>query len=264
MSSTRVLLVILLSAFALPSAAQDAAPAQVAPVAAPAPKAPAPEAPAPAASPVPAAPEPTEASAPAAAPVPAAPAPAPAEAPAPVVASPVPGAPAPVAAAPVPAPAPQPYFVPQASYQSPLRTELAQVDARLDEIRHERPGLAGPIALTAVGGGTALVSAYVALMLWVVTEPTGYDDRYHYRGSYYDDRSDSDRRAMRGLAVLSLGGLATAVGGLVWMSNRLRDRRTYKPEIDALKSRRRLLLQEVRYGANAHGQHYGLSMAASF
>jgi hypothetical protein len=48
------------------------------------------------------------------------------------------------------------------------------------------------------------------------------------------------------------------------MVKRLHARRETRPEIDALKARRRQLLQGMSYGLNADGQRYGLSMSARF
>jgi hypothetical protein len=144
-----------------------------------------------------------------------------------------------------------------------MRAELTGIDMRLAEIRRERPGLAGPITLTAVGGGVAFATAYIGLLTWIIAEEDGYCDGYESYDCYDDD--DEERRIARGFAVASLGGLAASIGGIVWMSRRLKQRQAYKPEINQLRLRRRQLLQDLRYGFNAEpGRSYALSLRAAF
>jgi len=195
----------------------------------------------------------------------------------PAAALPVPP-PAQVAPTPIPAPPIAPHYVvpvPGALpppvgqplyYGYAPRDELVAVETRLAELRLQRPGLGGPIALIAAGGGVAFFGAYVAMVAWLVDET---DDgvvcsSYRGDGDYHCERAEHNRGLARGMALLSLTGLGTAIGGLVWMSNRLKARRALKPEIDALKARRNYLLRGVRYGLNVEPGRYGLSVGAAF
>jgi len=135
------------------------------------------------------------------------------------------------------------------SAPSSARARLDEVDARFLEIRRERPGIAGPIAVMAGGGGVALVSTYLAFVAWA------------YPGGGADDSGVSVSGAFTALAIL---GVAVGIGGLAWLVSRSKERSVYAPELRELKLQRRELLRELQLGFSSGRDRLGLTWVASF
>jgi hypothetical protein len=150
----------------------------------------------------------------------------------------------------VPMPAPSFPVVSQDQRQQ-AGFELAHIEQRLAELNTQRPGLAGPIALTAVGGGGAFVTAYIGFVWWTVVETE----------TSYDGDQNGGPRVMVAMSTLFLGGL---IGGLVWLGKTVKKRRVHAPEIKALRRRQRDLDSILRYGFSADANGGSLRLNARF
>jgi hypothetical protein len=78
--------------------------------------------------------------------------------------------------------------------------ELTRIEHRLDALNAQRPGLGGPITLTAVGGAGAFITAYIGFLWWAVDQTdTYYDDSERDRGPGMarQDREKAPRRRAR-------------------------------------------------------------------
>jgi hypothetical protein len=151
--------------------------------------------------------------------------------------------------------------------------ELQRVDGRLRELGAERHrvGLGGPIALMAGGYGVALVSGLVALVSLATAETIEHQDWWDENDAdfnndgtvnHHDERAARNTaRAFTGLAVVGLG---MGIGGTVWFSKRMSERRAHSPEIHDLKERRRDLRRELRYGAMIAPDHAELTLRTKF
>jgi hypothetical protein len=151
--------------------------------------------------------------------------------------------------------------------------ELQRVDGRLRELGAQRHkvGIGGPIALMASGYGVALVSGLVALVSLATAETIEHQDwwdedhaDFNNDGTvnHHDERAARNTaRAFTGLAVVGLG---MGIGGTVWFSKRMSERRAHGPEIHSLKERRRDLRRELRYGAMIAPDHAELTLRTRF
>lgn len=149
-------------------------------------------------------------------------------------------------------------------FQDPLYQELDAIDTRLLQIREERAGIAGPIVLTAVGGGVAFICAYAAVLTWIVNETERDDSHYGSSYGYSQYEPDYDRTPQRALIGAAAVGLGASLAGIGWLTSRLKERQLFKPEVNALKRRRRELMRHASYSFSAAGQGYGLSVSSRF
>jgi hypothetical protein len=159
---------------------------------------------------------------------------------------------APPAAAAAPAAAPQ-----NSAENMAMRAELASVEGRLADLKAQRPGITGPIVLTAIGAAGMFIFTIAAIDL-----ATGSEDHVDdYGNDVSGTHSTGGARVCGGLAVVSAGVTA---GGLVWLFRRLKARRSSGPEYDELRSRERDLRSRLKYSfAVDPGQHM-LLMRGSF
>ncbi len=159
------------------------------------------------------------------------------------------------APAPMPAPAAPPPTGPGPSFGGDpvaLQLELRTVEARLADLKAERKrhSLVGPIILTSVGFGAALVFAVTALS---AASDSGCDDYDDWDDDDLDfDSCDTVDDVNEGLvvtsSVLSVIGAGVGVGGLIWLLRRSKARKANDPEIEQLKLRQeQLRMQGVSY-----------------
>jgi hypothetical protein len=154
--------------------------------------------------------------------------------------------------------------------------ELQAVNLRIAALKQERGqyGIGGPIAMTAAGFGIALIFGSVSLVEWAVAEDIQHGDCGYYVDRDYDydsacdvnddgriDGDDEDKARMLSRTFGALTGIAGGVGiwGAVLLGKRLSERRIYAPELKALSTRRKQLLQQLKYGG--YMQHGGLLLS---
>ena len=166
-----------------------------------------------------------------------------------------------------------PPLPPVAERREQIYGELQRVDGRLRELGAQRHkvSLGGPIAMMAIGYGATLVSSLVALASLGTAEAIEHEDWWDENDADFNDDgtiNHRDERAARntarafaGVAVMSLG---LGIGGTVWFSKRMSERRTNAPEIHDLKERRRDLRRELRYGAMIAPDHAQLTLRTQF
>jgi hypothetical protein len=162
--------------------------------------------------------------------------------------------------------------------QAEISTELQQVDARLDQLQHERAQLpiVGPVVMLAVGYGTAAVSSIVAIAMFAGAEEIE-DGSYLHDGDWDDDDLDvdndgridgDDERSLRNTARVFTAfagvGLGFGIAGSVLLAKRNQKRNVHKGEITELKQRRRELVRSLRYGAQLNADRLDLSVAGRF
>lgn len=150
--------------------------------------------------------------------------------------------------------------------EEPNHAELLALDARYAALRNERPTLVVPVLLATIGAGVTGISGLAAFMVWMVNVGSNYGD---YEDGYFGEgtaaeRDNPDRRAVLALTTLAAAGLPVALVGVIWMSKRLRARRPYNAEMNAIAIRRKQVLQNLRYGTSVHGESFTLSMTATF
>lgn len=132
------------------------------------------------------------------------------------------------------------------------RLELAQVEQRLGDLSQQRAQhrLTGPISLMAVGGATAIASAFVLYIGFLLS--LSAEDR-HTIFRYPEAKL---------LLATTLAGGALAGGGGIWLSRVLHRRKEFNPEIRALKKRQRELTPLL--SPQLSGQAVGLSVRGVF
>ncbi|MFT3922326.1 MAG: hypothetical protein QM778_07310 [Myxococcales bacterium] len=116
----------------------------------------------------------------------------------------------------------------------PQQPEIEQIDARLAEIRRQRPSIVGPIVLLALGGG--LCGGALFLMPFAYDSPDG-----------------TGAGPLLGIGVV---GALVSVGSAIWLVKRRRARRAFAPEIQRLRLRRRDLRE-------MYGFDYGVDPAVN-
>jgi hypothetical protein len=171
-----------------------------------------------------------------------------------------------------PAPGTNPYLEPSyAARRGMLFSQLDQVDGRLHELKSERPGLGGPIAMMAVGYGVALFSGVVAAASFGVAEAIEHDT-FHPNDDVdiNDDGSvdGSDERAARNTARVFTGfaviGLGVGIGGTAMLAKRSHQRKENGPEIKDLKRRRQEIKRELKYDASVTPQAAQVTVRGRF
>lgn len=155
------------------------------------------------------------------------------------------------------------------------RTELDAVNQRLYVLQRERSqyGIGGPIAMTAVGYGGALLFSLVAVTGLATAEAIenndvdrdDFEDFDSNDDGRLDERDERDaRRVARVAAGFAAVSLGLGIGGTVLLVKRLAKRREHAPEIRDLRERRRELLRSVSYGANLGPSELTLSLSGRF
>jgi hypothetical protein len=156
--------------------------------------------------------------------------------------------------------------------------ELRTVDLRIASVRREQSqySLAGPIAMTAAGFGTAIAFGVVAMVEWFIADDIDKKNCGYYYSDYngYDSRcdvnndgrvnSDDEHRARvlaRTFGAMSGVGAAVGITGTVFLMKSMAKRRQYSPELNELSTRRGQLLQQLRYGGgySNNGMQFTLS-----
>jgi hypothetical protein len=106
------------------------------------------------------------------------------------------------------------------------------INQRIDELDQERDkhSLGGPITMMAIGGGSILVGAYLALFGLLM------DDSCH---SEFDNDCGTDGDTLLTLGLLAgLGGGALLTGGAIWLPKKLKPRRELGAQIKLLERER--------------------------
>ena len=171
--------------------------------------------------------------------------------------APAPGAPAatiPPAAAPTvaaSAPAPQGFVQPGAFERLQyINTKIAQL-----EEEQSNYSLGGPITMTAIGGGTLLVSLYVLLII------ESYENTCEVGDLTDCGENDETRNAAYTAALIGTGLTA---GGLVWLFNRIPKRRAIGRQIDELEKERLFLRHQVGIAPQLGPHLAGLRLYLAF
>jgi hypothetical protein len=132
--------------------------------------------------------------------------------------------------------------------------ELQQIDARLSVLHRERASfrLAGPVVLGAIGiASSVFVAAAAGFTYWLQEIIPEYDD----------GRTPAERRKVRNIGLGALPGLALGIAGGLWFHHRLEARRAFKPEVDALRRRRKELVPTVAPTLGMRGAELGLRVS---
>ena len=137
------------------------------------------------------------------------------------------------------------YTVPVVEMHS-FHDEAARLEGEIADLRAQRPSLALPIVMLAVGGGVAIVSGLV----WVTASAV---ESVSYSSSS-DDASTT-------FGIVALGGAAVAVIGIVLLINAIGDRSELGAEIRPREQRlRQLRSGQVMLGSFGDRNTAGLSL----
>jgi hypothetical protein len=134
---------------------------------------------------------------------------------------------------------------------------LQYIDAKIAELEalQGNYSLGAPITMTAVGGGTLLVSLYLLLIvesLENTCEVSEFNDCDNYDGT-------------RNLAyTAAVVGTGLTIGGLVWLFNRIPPRRALGRQIDELEKEKRYLRYQVGIAPALGAEGAGLRLYLAF
>ncbi|MDH5675636.1 MAG: hypothetical protein OEZ06_26165 [Myxococcales bacterium] len=147
-----------------------------------------------------------------------------------------------------PSPSPAQTYLSLSEVERPEDPNARVRRLRLLEKDYKKYGLGSPIALTAAGGGLALIALYLGA--------------YSAREAKLDCDGDCRNRHVATFVLLGGSGLMVAGAGLGWMLTRIMQRRPIHAEIQQL--RRELGPGVVGLNLHALPDHYGANLRVAF
>ncbi len=134
---------------------------------------------------------------------------------------------------------------------------LRYIDVEIERLEEEQSeySLGGPITMTAIGGGTLLVSLYVLLVIEVADSACNANST---------GDCDGDEGVTNLAYTAALVGTGLTVGGLVWLFNRIPPRRALGRQIDQLEKEKRYLRHQVSVAPAFGPGHAGLRLQMAF
>ncbi len=136
----------------------------------------------------------------------------------------------------------------------------AELDRELAQLRAERSelGLAGPIVMTAVGGGILLVSGSLALMFMAASHQCETDsiDSDILCGDHEDEAKI--------FGVIALGGAVLGIVGVINLGDRIGERRENSARIKDVESERDSLGYRLGYDVHLRPGHASAELRLAF